>query len=469
MEENKNGIDTPVVIIGGGLTGLAAAAQFDKCNVPFVLLEKSHRLGGQIQTRHQSGYTYEVGPNTGSVSAPEVVELFDYAAPTAKLEVADPASECRWIWKGSRFHALPNGPVSGLSTPLFSWRDKLSLPFEPFRKRGTDPNETVGHLAQRRLGKSMVDYAVDPFIGGVYAGDPYHFITRFALPKLYALEQNYGSFIGGSIRKAFSEKKTARDRLATKKVFSAEGGLDNLVQGIYLRAKQKGQFVLSTRDILLQEGPNKTWQVSYLDESDRRHTLTTQFVVTTVRGDQLVPILPPTIADEAGVLSDFPYAPMIEVVVGFDHLPGVTRNAFGGLVPSREHRNVLGILFPSSCFRGRVPHSDSALFTLFMGGMRDRHLFDGKSRNEIIRMGLDELYTMMQIPSGIEPSLLEMVQYTHAIPQYDQSYEKRFQALERIGRAYPTLVIAGGMRDGIGMAKRIAQGMEVAKKVVESL
>ena len=471
MEQtNKNGREesTSVVIIGGGLTGLAAAAQLDMSGVPFVLLEKAPRVGGQIQTRHRKGYTYEVGPNTGSVSTPEVVELFDYAAPIARLEEANPAAERRWIWKGDRFHELPSGLMSGLKTPLFSWKDKLGIPLEPTRKKGTDPNETVGALAERRLGKSIVDYAVDPFIGGVYAGDPYQFITRFALPKLYRLEQDYGSFIGGSVRKA-AEKKSERDKLATKKVFSAEGGLENLVQGVYRRAKEKGQFVLEAQDIQLTENPDKTWLVTYRNNDGQKHSITAKYVVTTVRGDQLVPMLPDVFVDQTSSLARFPYAPMIEVVVGFDNLVGVDRNAFGGLVPSREKRKVLGILFPSSCFKGRVPQKNGALFTLFMGGMRDRELFIGKSLDEIKAEGLEELYTMMDIPKEVEPSLVDAVAYSHAIPQYDTTYEQHLNTMTMIMEEHPTLVIAGGMRDGIGMAKRITQGMNVAKEIAQKL
>lgn len=459
---------TPVVIIGGGLTGLAVAAQLDLSGIPFVLLERDDRVGGQIKTRHRNGFTYEVGPNTGSVSTPEVVELFQYASPHATLEEANPAAASRWIWKGDRFHEIPSGIFSGLTTPLFTWKDKLGLPFEPFRDKGTDPNETVGALAERRLGKSMVDYAVDPFIGGVYAGDPYNFITRFALPKLYDLEQEYGSFIGGSIRKA-SIKKTDRDRLATKKVFSAEGGLEHLVQGVYQRAKEHGHFELAVSDISLRELPNKTWQVNYKDSKGINHTIQAVYVVTTTRGDQLTPMLPDELKNDAVPLMDFPYAPMIEVVVGFDHLKGVPRNAFGGLVPSREKRKVLGILFPSSCFKGRVPDEDGALFTIFMGGVRDWHLYEGKSLDEIKAIGLEELYTMMRIPQSVTPSMEDAVLYPMAIPQYDLTYESRYNSMSKIMSEHPHLIIAGGMRDGIGMAKRITQGMNVAKEIASKL
>ena len=81
-------------------------------------------------------------------------------------------------------------------------RDKLGILLEPFRARGRKENESIAELVVRRLGKSFLDYAVDPFIGGIYAGDPHRLVTRYALPKLYALEEQHGSFIRGAIAKA---------------------------------------------------------------------------------------------------------------------------------------------------------------------------------------------------------------------------------------------------------------------------
>ena len=106
--------------------------------------------------------------------------------------------------------------ITAIRTPLFSWTDKFGILLEPFRAKGTNPNEDVASMVVRRLGKSYLNYAVDPFISGVYAGDPHSLVTRYALPKLYNLEQNYGSFIRGGIAKG-RERKTERDRLATKK------------------------------------------------------------------------------------------------------------------------------------------------------------------------------------------------------------------------------------------------------------
>ena len=154
----------PIAIIGGGITGLSLAAELEKEGKSFILLEAKDRLGGQIKTLKENGFTYEVGPNTGTVSSPEVAELFEYAAPDALLEEACANANDRWIWKGDRFHSIPNGPWSGLTTPLYSLKDKLGLPFEPFRKKGTNPNETVGELHIRIITGIPLFFTNQPYL-----------------------------------------------------------------------------------------------------------------------------------------------------------------------------------------------------------------------------------------------------------------------------------------------------------------
>lgn len=209
-------LTTDILIIGAGLTGLTTAFHLTRAGKQVHILERADRVGGQIHTFHENGFVFESGPNTGVVSYPEVAELFAALSPACQLETAHDEAKRRLIWKGDSFRELPSGLLSAVTTPLFSFSDKFRILGEPFRAKGTNPDESVGELAARRLGKSFLDYAVDPFLSGVYAGDPLTLVTRYALPKLYNLEQQYGGFIRGTIAKA-RLPKTDRDRLATKK------------------------------------------------------------------------------------------------------------------------------------------------------------------------------------------------------------------------------------------------------------
>ena len=228
MEQMNQTID--IVVIGAGLTGLTTAYMLAQQGKRVVVIEKENRIGGQIKTQTENGYTFEAGPNTGVLSNIEAINLFETLADTCQIEIANQQAKKRLIWKSGQFHALPHNLTSAITTPLFSWHDKFRILGEPFRSKGTNKNESVGALARRRLGKSFLNYAVDPFLSGIYAGDPHQLVTRFALPKLYNLEQNHGSFIRGAIAK--KKALTETDKRVTKDVFSAIGGLEAIVKAL---------------------------------------------------------------------------------------------------------------------------------------------------------------------------------------------------------------------------------------------
>lgn len=279
---------TDILIIGAGLTGLTTGFWLTRAGKDIHILEKADRVGGQIHTFREKDFVYESGPNTGVVSYPEVAELFEALSPACALETAREESKRRLIWKGNRFRALPSGLFSAVTTPLFTLGDKFRILGEPFRAKGNNPDESVGELAARRLGKSFLHYAVDPFLSGVYAGDPMKLVTRYALPKLCNLEQQYGSFIRGTIAKA-KQPKTDRDRLASKKVFSAAGGLDKLT-GAMAEAIGPARITLSAADVTVRPCADK-WMVTY-STADGEQTIIAERIITTTGAYTLPALLP---------------------------------------------------------------------------------------------------------------------------------------------------------------------------------
>lgn len=246
----------------------------------------------------------KAAPNTGVVSYPEVAELFEALSPACALETAREESKRRLIWKGNRFRALPSGLFSAVTTPLFTLGDKFRILGEPFRAKGNNPDESVGELAARRLGKSFLHYAVDPFLSGVYAGDPMKLVTRYALPKLYNLEQQYGSFIRGTIAKA-KQPKTDRDRLASKKVFSAAGGLDKLT-GAMAEAIGPARITLSAADVTVRPCADK-WMATY-STADGEQTIIAERIITTTGAYTLPALLPFVPKEKMELISNLHYA-----------------------------------------------------------------------------------------------------------------------------------------------------------------
>ncbi len=446
-----------VVIIGAGLTGLTMAFYLKKAGVNFRIIDKSAKTGGVIQTIREKGFVYETGPNTGVVSYPEMTELFENLAGKCELEVADPSAKRRLIWKDGMWHALPSGLMSAIGTPLFTWYDKFRILGEPWRAKGTDPNEKLADLVKRRLGKSYLDYAVDPFISGIYAGNPRELVTRYAMPKLWKLEQEYGSFIRGSIKKA-KLPKTDRDKKATKEVFSAKGGLGNLIRAL-TDAIGEEHFLLSSETMVKSSGNGFQLQVTTPEQMIQFET---KHLVTTCGGYALEGLLPFLNEDEIAPFNNLKYAAVTQVLLGFEKWKGMSIKAFGGLVPGRENKNILGVLFTSSFFEGRAPQG-GALLSVFMGGTKrpDIAKMDNDQIEAIIRK---ELPRMMSNRS-FYPDMIRIHRYPKAIPQYTESSGYRFEMIEKLQQKYPGLILAGNIRDGIGMADRVKQGRSIAEEL----
>lgn len=451
-----------VVLIGAGLTGLTAAFYLHKQGKRVAVIEKENRVGGQIESLHHKGFIFEKGPNTGVISYPEVAELFQDLSPLCELETANEDAKRRLIWKGERFHEIPSSLLGGVTTSLFSLKDKFRILGEPFRAKGEDPNESVASLTRRRLGKSFLNYAVDPFLSGVYAGNPETLITKYALPKLYRLEQAYGSFIKGAIAKA-KQPKTDRDKLANKKVFSAIGGLEQIPKAI---AKKIGahSFYLAAKDTAIRPEGNH-WSTRFSREGNSFELLSKQ-VVATVGGYALPQLLPFLERDILSKITNLRYAPVVQISVGIKDTGNLHFNAFGGLVPSCEKRDVLGILFPSACFEGRAPQK-GALFSFFIGGVKRVELTQ-KTDEELTALVLDHLHSMLKFPKEVEPDLIHIFKHPRAIPQYEQTSEERFKSIDRIQREYKGLILAGNIKDGIGMSDRIKQGVSIARELADA-
>lgn len=454
--------DTDILIVGAGLTGLTLAYYLKRAGKKVVVAESSDKPGGVIQTRTEKGFTYETGPNTGILSTPEIVELFEELSPGVTLEKPGSASRSRWIWKKGQWHALPSGMASAASTPLFNTADKFRILSEPFRRRGTDPDETVAELVRRRLGTSYLDYAVDPFISGIYAGDPDRLITRHALPKLYKLEQDHGSFIRGAIRKKFSPKND-RERKATREVFSVEGGLQNLT-GAMAGFLSPDELLLNCSSVSVMPGKDAFTTNIRSTTLEKELVISSSMVITTVSSNNLGDILSFLEPATMKAITDLNYARVVQVVAGFSEWDGIPLDAFGGLIPSRENRNALGILFPSSIFKGRAPEG-GALLSVFLGGIKKPETI-AKSDEELKAITLREIKETLK-PGNIFPDLLKIFRYHHAIPQYEKSTESRLEAIKSAESEYPGLILAGNIRDGIGMADRVKQARQIAEELIK--
>lgn len=442
-----------VIVVGAGITGLVTTFLLKEKGVNVLLIEKNARAGGQLCTVSDDGFLFESGPNTGVVANKDVLNLFNQLGDECTLQTARKESKVRLIWKNGRFCPLPSGLADAVTTPLFSWHDKIRILFEPFRPKGNDPLESIASLTRRRLGKSFLNYAVDPFISGIYAGDPETLVTRFAMPKLYNLEHHYGSFIRGAIKRhpVLAEE---RKQGISKEIFSVKGGFKNLVSTLETRITPK-HLRLGAGKIQIEPVVNG-WKVVLPATGESYFT---PRLISTVPAYALPELFPFMEERELHPITSLVYAPVVQVGVGM-YNGSLIPQAFGGLVPSCEHEKILGVLFNSSCYDDRAPLGAASL-SFFIGGMRHPEWVN-LPEEEMVAIVTDALHRMLGYPLGTAPDKIHIFPHSRAIPQYQADTEQRLDTVCQLEKKYGGLVLAGSLRDGIGLADRIKQATQLA-------
>lgn len=448
------------LIIGAGLTGLSLGAFLREQGATVAIVEASHRAGGKLHTVVDGDYTFESGPNTGVVGNDAVLALFDLLKERTSLIEANKQAAVRYILKDGRPMALPTRFWSAMRTPLFPWRDKLNILLEPFRRRSKDKHESIGALVRRRLGKSFFDYAVDPFVSGIYAGDPDSLVARYALPKLYRLEAQYGSFIRGAWKRRHV-LKAEKLRGVSKAIFSVEGGFSRLAEALvdYIGAEH---FYFEAKGARLMQSGGR-WKAMF-EQGGQARCLSATTAVTTVPAFALPTLLPEVSPTLLAPITALRYAPVVEVGVGLRDGSRIPKG-FGLLVPSREGENVLGMLFNSTCYPNRAPEGGASL-SVFIGGMRRPELTH-LPEEEVRQIAVEALKRFFGYAEDVEPEALHVFRHMHAIPQYEADTPERLRAIGNIQLLHPGLYLAGSLSDGIGMADRIEQAYRLAKHFVE--
>jgi oxygen-dependent protoporphyrinogen oxidase len=206
-----------------------------------------------------------------------------------------------------------------------------------------------------------------------------------------------------------------------------------------------------------------TWIATFTDRDGNHQSISALKVVTTCGSYVLPEILPFIEPSTMQKINNLKYAPMIEVSVGIKNTNGLDYKAFGGLVPTCEHKQILGILFPSACFTGRAPE-EGALFSYFIGGVKHAEMLE-KSDSELTTIVEDVFHEMLKFPKNINPDLIRIFRHKNAIPQYEITTGERLDTVEQTEHKYEGLYIAGNLRDGIGMAHRIKQARDIAQKL----
>jgi oxygen-dependent protoporphyrinogen oxidase len=444
-----------VAIIGAGITGLTAAYRLHRENIPVTVYEASPRVGGPMQTIRQDGYLAECGPNSILETSPLISNLVKDLGLEARRVYCNPAAKKRFIVRDGRPLPAPDSPAKFFATPLFSPTAKLRLVGEPFVGRCHEPEETLGHFVRRRLGQEFLDYAINPFVGGIYAGDPELLSVQQAFPKLHAVEQQYGSLILGQLLGARERKRRGEVSKQSAPMFSFDIGLETLPNAI---AEKLGGAVRLNSPVNLLRKTELGWEVS-ADETLEEYSA----ILLCVGAHQLASMrIESQGFPDMSSLAEVVYPPVASVTLGFRRLDvQFALDGFGALVPQAEGMDILGTLFTSSLFPQRAPDRHVTL-TSYIGGARAPHLAL-KKRDEIISLVLNDLRKLLGVTGN--PTFEHTCVFPEAIPQYNVGYGRFKKLMSDAEAAAPGLFISGNARCGISLSDSILS----AHKGAESL
>lgn len=426
-----------VAVIGAGVSGLAAARKLQTDGYAAVVFDAAPRAGGVIASTRHDGWLYEHGPNTLAADEKTLALLADFGARDALVEASAAAAK-RYLVKAGAPVSLPAKPPSILKTPLFSFGAKLRLLREPFvKRRAADaPEESIADFVRRRLSAEWLERAVGPFVSGVYAGDPERLSLRHAFPRMFALEQNYGSLIKGAIKLGGT---------GGRKLVSTPSGLQGLVDALAAGLELRLGKPVTALD---REGAG--WRVAG-ERFDR-------VIVTLGPGEtaQLAGALAPALAARLTKVR----RPHVAVVHHGYRAADVAHplDGFGMLIPRSEGCLSLGTLFLSAMFAGRAP-SGHALLTTYVGGALHPEVA-GMGDADIQSAVVAEHRKLLGITGP--PVFSRTLRVPNAIVQYELGHGEVVDAVAAAERDLPGLFFRGGYYGGVALGDRLAVGTAAA-------
>lgn len=412
-----------------------------------TLFEKSETVGGNIQTIERDGFTIEQGPNS-LLKSPRLIDLVRLLNLEDKIVAADESAKKRYILSNGRLEAM--GPKSFVNG-YFSVKTIFSLIREPFVRSKSPENESVAEFVKRRISAEFLDKAIDPFVSGVYAGDPKNLSLRSAFPKLYEMERDFGSLIMGTIR-----RKVEKPDPNFPRTFSFHGGLKTLIEKLAAEIGDSLKFSASVSKT--EEIPDGKFRVNG-EEFDA--------VVISVPAFAAAELIESHDGNLARTLHEINYPPVTVVVAGFkSEKIKKELDGFGFLIPSRENRPILGTIFHSAVFPERAPEGFQLLIT-FVGGVRAGDNLDAKSDEDLKRTVIEQLGEILGV-SG-EPDLVYVKRWKRAIPQYRVGYEKVTETIADFERRHPGIYFCSNFYRGISIGDCVKNAFQTTDNIEEFL
>jgi oxygen-dependent protoporphyrinogen oxidase len=447
-----------VVIVGAGISGLALAYRLRQADpgCEITILEKTSRPGGTVWTEDTSGFRVEFGANGFLDHKSSTLQLCrDLGLEDRLIAAEEAASRNRYLFLGDRLKPLPGSLPALLRTDLLSWRGKLNLFAERFRRpRRSGGDESVDAFARRRAGPEVAEIFADALVTGIHAGDPQLLSMSAAFPRIASLEREFGSVIKGLGRSSRRDAGGAPGRM-----WSFGEGLRLLIDSLGRVLSSSLQFGASAERLAIQtaDAGRSRWTVYGADrlwEADA--------VVLACPAYQQAAVLASVdqaLADEVGAVA---YNRVAVVAVGYgrNQVP-INIDGFGYISPQRTRRDVLGVQWCSSIFPSRAPDG-SVLLRAMCGGWHRPEVV-GWDDDRLLHAVRSDLAAAMRITA--EPCFHRIIRWDRAIPQYLLGHGTRVARIDAKAARHPGLFLAGNAYHGVALNDCTEQAAVLAQRV----
>jgi oxygen-dependent protoporphyrinogen oxidase len=450
-----------VVVVGGGIAGLAAARQLEALvsEVEIVLVERSERLGGKLLTEREHGFVVEGGADSFLSRKPRGVGLVEELGFVDELVGRRPENSRTFMRRGDELHPLPEGLTGMIPTDLRALESSALLSPEG-RKRlagevhvpaqPTDADESIASFVSRRLGREAYERLVEPLMMGIYGGDGEQLSLQATFPNLRALELEHGSVLRGLAAQPAASS-------VYPPFLSLREGMGALVEAIAaeLRAAEIRTGRTATRLRRTASGYDVVLDGGDVVGAEGVVVATPAFAAAEILAE-----LDPGLAKEH---AEIPYASSAIVTLAY---PSGARplDGYGYVVPRSEGSDVLACTWSSSKWEGRAPVG-AVLIRVYLGRFGGRDV-TADSDEKLVERAREEL-RILQIEA--EPDRTWIHRWPRGMPQYVLGHPERLERIDAALERHPGLALAGAAYRGVGIPDCIHSGEEAARSLARSL
>ena len=464
------------IVIGGGITGLAAAYTLQDNHTDYLLIEKENRLGGKVLTEKKDGFVLEGGPDCFLSDKPSVAQICAKIGIEDAIIPSNDASKRTFVLNKGKLCELPEGLMSLVPTkivpfalsPLVSWPGKFRMALDLFiPKKKVDEDESLATFVKRRLGAEALDKIAEPLIGGIHAGNPEKMSLKATFPRFLQMEQQYG----GMMKAMLAGKKNAPPpRVVTPgskpKTFfmTFNQGMGELAESI--AAKLDADKVWLGKTVTgLSRYKNEQGQNIYRVEIEGMDPVEAETVIIATPSYVSAKLMQGVDEVIANKLSEIPQASSATVNLAYKKADlNMSIEAFGFVIPQSEKRKIMAVTYSSTKWNNRTPDDQYVLIRAFVGGARNNQFVE-LSDEEMSAMVRGEIKEIMGITA--EPVVTKIFRWRQGMPQYTMGHLERLQEIEKRRSALPGLFIVGASYRGVGVPDCINSGATAAEEALK--